>query len=123
MLDAPNEVPDQYADRTYTFHNPMILVPRTNAEELTGVAAVIGQRLADAGDNTVVMAPNRGLSSYSVPGGALVDPEADRALLDALRGALPESVTFVEVDAGAEDPAFVDAAVDQLVSLIGASAK
>jgi uncharacterized protein (UPF0261 family) len=123
MLDAPNEVPDEYADRTYTFHNPMILVPRTNAEELAGVAAVIGQRLANAGDNTVVMAPNRGLSSYSVPGGALVDPEADRALLDGLRGALPESVTFVEVDAGAEDPAFVDAAVDQLISLIGASAK
>jgi uncharacterized protein (UPF0261 family) len=123
MLDAPNEVPDKYADRTYTFHNPMILVPRTNAEELAGVAAVIGQRLANAGDNTVVMAPSRGLSSYSVPGGALADPEADRALLDALRGALPESVTFVEVDAGAEDPAFVDAAVDQLISLIGASAK
>ena len=123
MLDAPNEVPDKFADRTYTFHNPMILVPRTDAAELAGVASVIGQRLAGAGDNTVVMAPSGGLSSYSVPGGALVDPAADRALLDGLRDALPESVTFVEVDAGAEEPAFVDAAVDQLISLIGATAK
>lgn len=123
MLDAPNEVPDKYADRTYTFHNPVILVPRTSAEELAGVATVIAQRLAGAGDNTVVMAPNRGLSSYSVPGGALVDTEADRALIDGLRGALPTSMTFVEVDAGAEDPAFVDAAVDQLIALIESSAK
>jgi len=69
------------------------------------------------------MAPTAGLSSYSVPGGALVDPVADRALLDALRAALPEAVDYVEVDAGAEEPAFVDAAVDRLVSLIEASAK
>ena len=123
MLDAPNEVPDRFADRTYTFHNPVILVPRTSAEELQRVAAVIGQRLANASDNTVVMAPTAGLSSYSVPGGALVDPVADRALLDALRAALPEAVDYVEVDAGAEEPAFVDAAVDRLVSLIEASAK
>jgi len=123
MLDAPNEVPDKFGDRTYTFHNPMILVPRTSAEELQGVAAVIGERLANASDSTVVMAPTAGLSSYSVPGGALVDPVADRALLDALRAALPEAVDYVEVDAGAEEPAFVDAAVDRLVSLIEASAK
>ena len=120
MLDAPNQVPDTYADRPYTFHNPMILVPRTTADELQGVASVIGQRLAGAGSNTVVMAPTGGLSSYSVPGGALVAPEADRALLDALRDALPEAVDFVEVDAGAEDPAFVDAAVDRLIELVEA---
>jgi len=123
MLDAPNEVPDAYAGRTYTFHNPMILVPRTSAEELAGVGAVIGQRLANAGESTVVMAPTNGLSSYSVPGGALVDAEADRALLDALRDSLPGSVHYIEIDAGAEDDAFVDAAVDQLVELIRASAK
>jgi len=63
-------------------------------------ATVSGQRLANAGGNTVVMAPSRGLSSYSIPGGPLADPEADRALLDALRGALPASVNYVEVDAG-----------------------
>ena len=123
MLDAPNEVPDRYANRTYTFHNPVILVPRTSAEELAGVASVIGQRLANAGENTVVMAPTNGLSSYSASGGALVDADADRALLDALQAALPDSVSYIEIDAGAEDDVFVDAAIDQLVSLMGASTK
>ena len=121
MLDAPNEVPDIYADRVYTFHNPVILVPRTTAEELVRVAAVISKRLASAGSNTVVMAPAESLSSYSAPGGALVDPDADRALLDALQAALPDAVSYIEVDAGAEDVAFVDAAVDQLIELIEAS--
>lgn len=123
MLDAPNEVPEMYRDRTYTFHNPVILVPRTSAEELRIVGAVIGERLGGAGENTVVMAPAGGLSSYSAPGGALVDTEADRALLDAIRDALPESVEYIEVDAGAEDMLFVAAAVDKLIELIGISAK
>ena len=121
MLDAPHEVPDKYSERTYTFHNPVILVPRTSAEELTGVAGVIGERLANAGSNTVVMAPTGGLSSYSIPGAELEDTEADRALLDALSAALPDGVDYIEIDAGAEDAAFVDAAVDKLIELIEAS--
>ena len=120
MLDAPHEVPDKYSERTYTFHNPIILVPRTSAEELTGVAGVIGERLANAGSNTVVMAPTGGLSSYSIPGAELEDTEADRALLDALSAALPDGVDYIEIDAGAEDAAFVDAAVDKLIELIDA---
>ena len=121
MLDAPHEVPDKYSERTYTFHNPVILVPRTSAEELVGVAGVIGERLANAGSNTVVMAPTGGLSSYSIPGAELEDTEADRALLDALTAALPDGVDYIEIDAGAEDAAFVDAAVDKLIELIEAS--
>ena len=70
-----------------------------------------------------MMAPTNGLSSYSASGGALVDADADRALLDALQAALPDSVSYIEIDAGAEDDVFVDAAVDQLVSLMGASTK
>ena len=121
MLDAPNEVPDTYANRTYTFHNPIILVPRTSAEELTSVAGLIAERLSSAGSNTVVMAPTAGLSSYSVPGAELEDPEADRALLDALSTVLPDGVDYIEIDAGAEDAAFVDAAIDKLIELIEAS--
>lgn len=120
LLSEPHTVPPAFADRAYTFHNPMILVPRTTGEELTTVAHVIGQRLAHAGSNTVVMIPTQGLSSYSVPGGALAAPEADAALTAALHASLPAAVRVVEVDAGAEDHEFVDRAVDELVALIDA---
>lgn len=85
MLDEPNVVPARYQGRTYTFHNPSILVPRTSGEELTRVAGTIGERLAGVGDQAVFMLPLAGVSSYSVTGGALVDREADAVLWAALR--------------------------------------
>ena len=118
MLDEPNVVPDIYQSRTYTFHNPSILVPRTSGEELTEVARVIGERLAGIGDKAVFMMPLGGVSSYSVDGGALIDREADSVFWAALRDSLPDGLRIVEVEAGAEDPAFVDLAVDELVALI-----
>jgi uncharacterized protein (UPF0261 family) len=118
MLDEPNVVPPMYQDRTYTFHNPSILVPRTTGDELTEVARVIGERLAAIGDQAVFLIPKGGVSSYSVEGGALVDPVADEVFRVALHRSLPDGLRIVEVDAGAEDPEFVDLAVDELVGLI-----
>jgi uncharacterized protein (UPF0261 family) len=118
MLDEPNIVPALYQGRTYTFHNPSILVPRTTGEELTEVARVIGERLAGIGDQAVFMMPLGGVSSYSVAGGALVDREADTVFWAALRDSLPDGLRIIEVQAGAEDPAFVDRAIDELVALI-----
>jgi uncharacterized protein (UPF0261 family) len=121
MLDEPNTVPPLYQDRIYTFHNPSILVPRTSGEELTEVARVIGERLAGIGDQAVFMMPLGGVSSYSVDGGALVDRESDAVFWAALRTSLPDGLRIIEVEAGAEDPAFVDRAVDELIALIEAS--
>ena len=118
MLDEPNVVPAIYQDRTYTFHNPSILVPRTSGEELTQVARVIGERLSGVGAEAVFMIPAGGVSSYSVEGGALVDRAADSVFWTALRESLPDGLRIVEVDAGAEDAEFVDLAVDELVALI-----
>jgi uncharacterized protein (UPF0261 family) len=118
MLDEPNVVPEIYQDRTYTFHNPSILVPRTTGDELTTVAREIGRRLADVGNESVFMIPLGGVSSYSVEGGALADQQADAVFWDALRDSLPSGLRRIEVLAGAEDPAFVDMAVDELIALI-----
>jgi len=118
MLDEPNIVPARYKDRIHTFHNPSILVPRTSGEELTEVARVIGERLAGVGDDAVFMIPLGGVSSYSVDGGALVDRESDAVFWEALRESLPGDLRVIEVEAGAEEPAFVDLAVDELVALI-----
>ena len=68
------------------------------------------------------MFPLRGTSRYGIEGGELRDPEGDAAFLAGFREHLPAGVELVEVDAGAEDPAFVDAAVDRLLALIEARA-
>lgn len=117
LLAEPNKVPPEYENRKYAFHNPVILVPRTSAEELEKMADVIAERLNPAKGPTRLMLPLKGLSSYCVPGGPLEDQEADARFFAALH----EKVThpIIEIDANAEDAAFVDRAVDELVAMIG----
>ena len=118
QLDAPNTVPEKYRTHLYGYHNPMILVPRPKRDEMRGIVAEIAHRLAGAGDETVLMMPLRGVSSYSAKGGALYDEKSDAELLEAMRQMLPPAVKRIEVDASAEDEAFVSAAVAQLTEMI-----
>lgn len=118
LVDEPNSIPEKYADRKVTFHNPVILVPRTSGDELEQLAKTIGDRLRGAKGPTQVLVPTKGLSSYSVPGGALEDKDSDARLFAALREHVSQPVT--EIEAGAEDTAFVDQAVDTLLALIAA---
>jgi uncharacterized protein (UPF0261 family) len=118
QLDAPNTVPEKYRAHRYSYHNPMILVPRPQRDEMRAIMAEIACRLGGAGDETVFMIPLRGVSSYSAQGGALYDPAADAEFLDMAREMLPSSIARVEIDASAEDEVFVSAAVAQLTEMI-----
>lgn len=118
LLVEPNQVPERWADHQHVFHNPIILAPRLNADELVTVAEEIGRRLAHTKGRACVLMPTAGTSRYGIAGGPLHDPAGDAAFLEALRGALPASVELVERDAHAEDPAFVAEAVERLIALI-----
>jgi uncharacterized protein (UPF0261 family) len=118
QLAEPNTVPEQYRGHLYSYHNPMILVPRPKRGETRAIVQEIATRLAKAGDETVLMMPLRGVSSYSAKGGALFDAAADAELLAAIRELMPAKVKRIEVDANAEDEAFVAAAVEQLTGMI-----
>jgi uncharacterized protein (UPF0261 family) len=48
------------------------------------------------------------------------DPKGDKAYFEALKAALPSTIEVVERDLHAEDPAFVEEAVDRLIALIEA---
>jgi uncharacterized protein (UPF0261 family) len=118
MLSEANSVPEKYRSHLYSYHNPMILVPRPKRDETRAIVTEIAHRLSGAGDETVFMVPVRGVSSYSVKGGALYDEKADAELLEAIRALLPSAVKRVEIDASAEDEAFISAAVAQLTDLV-----
>jgi uncharacterized protein (UPF0261 family) len=118
MLSEANSVPEKYRSHLYSYHNPMILVPRPKGDETRAIVAEIARRLAGAGPETVFMVPVRGVSSYSARGGALFDEKADSEMLTAIRDLLPSTCKRVEVDASAEDEAFISAAVAQLTELI-----
>ena len=118
LLVQANTVPERWKAHRHVFHNPIILAPRLSADEFASVAREVARRLSGARGPTAVFMPLRGTSRYGLAGGPLHDPAGDAAFLAELRRNLPPSVELVEVDAGAEDPAFVDAAVDRLLAMI-----
>ena len=56
----------------------------------------------------------------ATPDGPFFDPEADRALFDAIRETLDrDRVRLVEIDTDINDPAFAAAMVDTLLGFVG----
>jgi uncharacterized protein (UPF0261 family) len=118
LLVEANTVPERWRNHAHVFHNPIIFAPRLSGEELVQVAREATKRLSHTRGDACLMIPLRGVGRYSVPGGPLRDAEGDRKFFEALKAGAPKSVEVVELDAGAEDPAFVKAAVDKLIALI-----
>ncbi len=118
LLVEPNVVPDGWTDSMHVFHNPVIFAPRLSPEQLEQVGAEIGSRLESTTGPAVMMIPTRGVSRYSIKGGPLHDPASDERFFASLREHCPAQVEVVDVDAGAEDDAFVEACVEQLDAMM-----
>lgn len=120
LVSEPNEVPEKFAGRKLSWHNPVILVPRVSAEEGRALMQELARRMGHA-KNCSILLPLDGLSSYSVPGGELHDPDADAALFAAAQWEFKKRIPVIDVDAAAEDPAFIDRAIAELIKLINAA--
>jgi uncharacterized protein (UPF0261 family) len=118
LLDEPNTVPEKYKDHLFSYHNPVIFVPRTNGEEMTAIMTEICKRLAHSKTNTAFMLPTMGVSSYSAKEGDLFDPASDSVFHQAVKKLLPPNIELIEMHNNAEDTAFVERAVDKLIDLI-----
>jgi uncharacterized protein (UPF0261 family) len=120
LVSTPHVLPDRWKHHAHVWHNEVVLAPRLNPRELRTVAREIGRRLQTTRGNAVLMIPRLGTGRYAMPGGPLNDPKGDRVFFDTLKAAVPTTIEVVERDAHAEDPAFVEEAVDRLVALIEA---
>lgn len=120
LVSTPHQLPERWKDHAHVWHNEVVLAPRLNVRELRMVAREIGKRLQSTRGNAVLMMPMRGTGSYAMPGGPLHDPKGDRAFFAAIEAAVPPTIEIVERDLHAEDPAFVEEAVDRLIALIEA---
>jgi uncharacterized protein (UPF0261 family) len=122
FVDPPDTVPQEWEKHLHVFHNPVILAPRLNGQQLQRVGAEIGSRLKGVTGRASLFLPKGGVSRYSKEGGPLADKEGDALFFEAIREHLPPAVELVEREEDAEDAAFVDAAVAKLVALIGEGA-
>ena len=116
-------VPERFEGRRFHVHNPSVTLMRTTPEE----NAALGRRLVEVlGRAEVPMAlliPRGGLSALDAPGQPFYDPEADRALFEALERGMDGHpwVRLVNRDEHINDPAFADAASALLLELMSRS--
>lgn len=118
---APDTLPGEYRDRTLFAHNPAVTLMRTNATECGELGRIIAERLNGSTGFVEVLAPARGFSQISVEGGPFFDPEADAALISALREHLDAMIPLRVIDAAINDPEFSSAIIDALGRALGST--
>lgn len=118
ILVSPNEVPEEYKNHDYVFHSPVVFVPRLNKDEIVKVADSICKRLSHTTGKAKFLFPRGGVGRYSKVGASLYDKESDDAFFNYLSEHLPNKIEIVDCPEYAEDPAFVERAIDLLIDLI-----
>ena len=112
-------VPERFRERLLYVHNPTITLMRTTPEECAELGRRIARKLNAAQGPVSLFIPLRGISLIAVEGQVFHDPDADEALLAALREDLDDSVDVRELDTDINDPAFAEAMAERLHELHG----
>jgi len=112
----PLWVSRKLAERKLLVQDAMRVQARTSVEEMGTIAQAVAQKLNSYPDKKRVkfIIPQKGSSSLSVEGGALYDPIADKAFVEALRKHLDPEIKILEVNAHINTPEFAKALVDAL---------
>jgi uncharacterized protein (UPF0261 family) len=118
LVPTPHVLPERWKTHKHVWHNEVVLAPRLNDRELKQVAREAGRRLHHTRGNAVLMIPTLGTGRYAMPGGPLNDPASDTIFFDAIKASLPPTIEVIERPRHAEDPVFVEEAVDRLIAMI-----
>jgi uncharacterized protein (UPF0261 family) len=112
-------LPEKFEKRNIYIHNPQVTLVRTTPEECTRLGEIIAAKLNKTTGPTALFIPLKGVSAIDVEGMPFYDPAADAALFGAIREHLDRSkVDLVELDLAINDPAFADAMVDRLQTML-----
>ncbi|MCP2259958.1 Uncharacterized protein, UPF0261 family [Streptoalloteichus tenebrarius] len=119
---ARETVPERLRHRTIHEHNPTVTVVRLTAAEQAELGRRIAAKLVAATGPVRVLVPLGGLSAYDAPGQPFHDPEADRALVEALRAGVAGShVELCEIAAHINDERFGHAAAEHFHDVLSTS--
>lgn len=117
---GPREsVPERFRNRRLYEHNPTVTLMRTTIEENAKLGRMIAEKASAAEGPVTVVLPLGGVSAIDAPGQPFYDPEADRALFEAIRGGIHGNVKLLEVDAHINDPVFATSLAGEFAAMIG----
>ena len=111
-----NSIPEHYSHRNFVEHNPQVTLMRTTAEENARMGRWIAERLNEMTGPVRFLIPEAGVSALDLKGQAFFDPEADRALFDAIAQQFRETAKrrLIHTPYHINDAAFCRAIVDAL---------
>lgn len=110
-------VPDRFRDRKFHVHNANVTLMRTTPAENRQLGEEIGRKAAVATGPTTILIPRDGVSAIDRAGQSFDDVEARTALFEGLR-ATHGNVPLVELNQHINDPAFAEAAAQELLRLM-----
>ena len=115
----PDTVPEKYRSRRFVEHNPQVTLMRTTAEENARMGEWIARRINEMTGPVRFLIPEGGVSALDAPGQPFHDPEADRALFDAIARTFDESAgrRLVRTPHHVNDAAFADAIAGALAAI------
>jgi uncharacterized protein (UPF0261 family) len=104
------------AERKILVQDAVRVQVRTSIEEIKTIAKAVAEKLNHYPNKHLVkfIIPQKGFSSLSVEGGALYDPVADKAFVEALRRDLDPGIKIIEVKTDINTPQFAQAIVKAL---------
>jgi uncharacterized protein (UPF0261 family) len=106
---GPETVPPRYKRRKIHSHNPQATLIRTNVRDNSLLGRTIADKLNRSRGPVVILWPKKGLSTLDKEGKPFWDPEADRALLAALKKYLNPRIPVIESNAYINDSEFAHA--------------
>jgi len=116
---APDTIPSKYDGRTFYPHNPNVTLMRTNAKECKTIGTRMAEQLNKSTGPVTVLIPMKGLSMIDAEGESFWDPDADKALFDALKSNLRDDIEAIEMDCNVNDAAFSQACAERLLKILG----
>ena len=115
---ARSTVPEKYSARQFYEWNPNITLMRTTVEENKQLGKILAEKANKSSAPVAFFLPLRGVSQLDAPGKEFWNPEADRALYDAIKQNVRADIPVYELDSNINDDAFVDAMTDELLQML-----
>ena len=102
---ARETVPTEFEGRTFYIHNPQATLMRTNARtSVLEIGKVIAAKANANSAPVAILNPLKAVSEINSEGQAFYDPEADKALFEAIRS--KATVEVLDLDEPINSPAF-----------------
>jgi uncharacterized protein (UPF0261 family) len=116
-----DSVPAPFKSRKLHVHNANVTLMRTTAEENARTGRWIGEKLNRCQGPVRLLLPEGGVSLLDAPGQPFWDPEADRALFQAIEATLQRSERrrLIRLPHNINEPAFAAALVENFLDVVG----